>query len=115
MNYPSHQKIGEFIILLTIILSGFIKKAIELSLNLSFSELPAEVLRLSTNDWQGIVNILYPEKFSMKLFEKKIIARKTIAKHNKYIIEVISKIGNILKGNVKLPLFIFASGIDKYV
>ena len=102
---------GDF---LSIILSGFIKKAIELSLNLSFSELPAEVFGLSTNDWQGIVNILYPEKFSMKLFEKKIVARKMIAKHNKYIIEVIYKIGNILINNVESPLFIFASGIDKY-
>ncbi len=102
---------GDF---LSIILSGFIKKAIKLSLNLSFSELPAEVFGLNSNDWQGIVNILYPGKFSMKSFKNKILARKAITKHNKYIIEVIYKIGDILKSNAKSPLFIFASGIDKY-
>ncbi|MBU4478655.1 MAG: hypothetical protein KKH34_06190, partial [Candidatus Omnitrophica bacterium] len=102
---------GDF---LSIILSGFIKKAIELSLDLSFSELPAEVFELSADNWQGIVNILHPEIFSMELFEKKILARKAIAKHDKYIIEVIYKLGDVLKNNIKSPLFIFASGIDKY-
>ncbi|MBU0465312.1 MAG: hypothetical protein KKE12_17215, partial [Proteobacteria bacterium] len=48
------------------------------------------------------------------LFENKISTRKKIAKHDKYIIEVISKIGDILKSNVKSPLAVFASGIDKY-
>jgi len=102
---------GDF---LSIILTGFIKKAVELSLDLSFSELPSELFELSTDDWQSLVNILCPEKFSMKLFEKKILARKAISKHNNYIIEVISKIGDALKNKSKSPLFIFASGIDKY-
>ena len=102
---------GDF---LSIILSGFIKKAIEQSLDLSFSKLPSEIFKLKPDDWQGIVNILYPEKFSMKLFDKKILARKTIVKHSKYIVEVISKIGDALQNKTKVPLFIFASGIDKY-
>ncbi len=102
---------GDF---LSIILSGFIRKAIKLSLDLSFSKLPSELFKLSTDDWQGVVNRLYPKMFSLELFEKKIQTRKTIAKHNKYIIEVISKIGAVLKSKAKSPLFIFASGIDKY-
>ena len=102
---------GDF---LSIILSGFIKKAIELNIALSFSKLPAEVFNLSADNWQGIVNVLHPEIFSMELFEKKILARKAIAKHDKYIVEVISKLGDVLKSNVKSPLFVFASGIDKY-
>ena len=57
---------GDF---LSIILSGFIKKAIELSLDLSFSELPSELFELSTDDWQGIVNILYPARFYLHFFE----------------------------------------------
>ena len=102
---------GDF---LSIVLSGFIKKAIELNLDLSFSKLPAEVFELSAEDWQGIVNVLHPEIFSIELFEKNILARKTIAKHGKYIIKVISKLGDVLKNNVKSPLVVFASGIDKY-
>lgn len=102
---------GDF---LSIILSGFIKIAIELRLDLSFSKLPAEVFELSANNWQGIVSVLHPEIFSMELFEKKISARKVIAKQAKYIIETISKIGDVLKTNVQPPLFIFSSGIDKY-
>ena len=102
---------GDF---LSIILLGFIKKAIELNLDLSFSKLPAEVFELSADDWHGIVNVLHPKMFSMKSFENKILARKAIAKHNKYITEVISKLGDVLKNNVKSPLLILASGIDKY-
>ncbi len=102
---------GDF---LSIVLSGFIKKAIELRLDLSFSKLSAEVFQLNTDDWQGIVNILCPEKFSMKSFAAKISARKEITKEAKYIIETIFKIGDVLKDNIKSPLFILASGIDKY-
>ena len=102
---------GDF---LSIILLGFIEKAIELNLDLSFSKLPAEVFELSADNWQGIVDVLRPKMFSMELFENKILARKAIVKHNKYIMEVISKLGDVLKNNVKSPLFIFASGIDKY-
>ncbi len=103
---------GDF---LSIVLSGFIKKAIELRLDLSFfSELPSELFELNADDWHGIVNLLYPEKYSIKLFEKKILARKAILKNNKYIIEVIAKIGDILENKTKVPLFIFASGIDKF-
>jgi hypothetical protein len=102
---------GDF---LSIILAGFIKKSIKLSLDLSFSELPAEVFKFSVDDWQGIVNILYPEKFSLQSFENKISARKKIAKHTEYIIEIISEIGDVLKRNVKSPLVVFTSGIDKY-
>jgi len=102
---------GDF---LSIILLGFIKKAIELNLDLSFSKLPAEVFELSDGNWQGIVDVLHPKMFSMKSFENKILARKEISKHAGYIIETISKIGGVLKNKVKSPLFIFASGIDKY-
>lgn len=102
---------GDF---LSIVLLGFIEKAIELNLDLSFSKLPAEVFELNADNWQGIVDVLHPKMFSMKSFENKILARKAIAKHNKYITEVISKLGDVLKNNIKSPLFIFASGIDKY-
>lgn len=102
---------GDF---LSIILSGFIKKAVDLRLDLSFSELPSELFKLNTDNWQGIVDVLSPEKFSMKSFETRISARKKIAKKAQYTIETISEIGGILKSNVKSSLFIFASGIDKY-
>lgn len=102
---------GDF---LSIVLSGFIKKAIELRLDLSFSVLPSELFKLNADNWQGIVDILSPEKFSMKSFETRISARKKISKQAKYILETISKIGDVLKNNGKSPLIIFASGIDKY-
>ena len=70
---------GDF---LSIILLGFIEKAIELNLGLSFSKLPAEVFELSADNWQGIVDVLRPKMFSMELFENKILARKAIVKHN---------------------------------
>ncbi|MGR3319331.1 MAG: hypothetical protein ACUZ8O_12755 [Candidatus Anammoxibacter sp.] len=102
---------GDF---LSIVLAGFIKKAIELKSDLSFSNLPAEVFKLHADDWHGIVNMLCPESFSMKSFETKISARKRITKKAKYIAETISRIGDVLKDDVKSPLFIFAAGIDKY-
>lgn len=102
---------GDF---LSIILSGFIKRAIEKKVNLSFSKLPSEIFALADENWQGILNILCPDIFSLKTFENKIAARKSITKHADYIIKVILKIGEVLKNQKKAPLFIFASGLDKY-
>ena len=102
---------GDF---LSIILSGFIKKAIEKKVDLSFSKLPSEIFALADGNWQGILNILCPDTFSLKTFENKISARKLITKHADYIIKVILKIGEALKNHKKGTLFIFASGLDKY-
>lgn len=102
---------GDF---LSIILSGFIKKAIKENVNLSFSKLPSEIFALADEDWQGMLDILCPGTFSLKTFENKISARKIITKHADYIIKVILKIGEALKNHKKVPLLIFASGLDKY-
>ncbi|MDM8515596.1 hypothetical protein QUF76_05300 [Desulfobacterales bacterium HSG16] len=102
---------GDF---LSIILVEFVKRAIGHELNLSFSKLPSEVFGLADEDWQGILNVLCSNIFSLKALENKISARKLITKHADYIIEVISKIGKILESHKKSPLFIFASGLDKY-
>ena len=102
---------GDF---LSIILVGFVKRAIDQGLNLSFSKLPSEVFGLTDEDWQGLLSILHPDTFSLKIFENKIAARKIIAKHADYIIKVIYGIGEELKNQAESPIFIFASGIDKY-
>lgn len=102
---------GDF---LSIILAEFVKRAVEQKLSLSFSKLPSEIFGLAGEDWQGILNILCPETFSLETFENKISARKSIAKHAGYITGVISKIGKELENRKKSPLFIFASGLDKY-
>ncbi|MDA3898194.1 MAG: hypothetical protein PF482_18825, partial [Desulfobacteraceae bacterium] len=102
---------GDF---LSIHLAGFVKRAIDQRVNLSFSKLPAEIFGLTDEDWQGIIDTLCPMSFSMKSFENKILARHTISRHSKYIIEVIAKIGEELKNQAESPIFIFASGIDKY-
>ena len=102
---------GDF---LSIILAGFIKKSIEQKIDLSFSKLPLEIFKLKENDWQGVINMLYPETFSMTTFEKKILARKSITKHSKYIIETLYIIGDMLKNISNSRLIIFASGIDKF-
>ena len=102
---------GDF---LSIILFGFIQNAIEKKVILFFSKLPSEIFSLVDEDWQGILNILCPDTFSLKTFENKRSARKLITKHSDYIIKVVLKIGEKLKNHKKEPLLIFASGLDKY-
>ena len=102
---------GDF---LGIVLAGFIKRAMNQKIDLSFSKLPAEIFGLSDKDWPGIFNILCPGIFSLKAFENKISARKKISGHTGYIIENINKIGEKLQKKTDTPLFICASGLDKY-
>lgn len=102
---------GDF---LSIVIVGFLKKALKQKIDLSFSKLPSEVFALNHDDWQGVFDILCPETFSMETFEKKITARKSVSKNSKYIISVLSKIGEVLLKKANSPLFILASGIDKF-
>ncbi|MBT3388160.1 MAG: hypothetical protein HN417_09525 [Desulfobacula sp.] len=102
---------GDF---LSIILAGFIKRAIEKNIDLSFLKLPAELFNLKQEDWQGLIDLLYPASFSMNSFENKIKARHSISEHSAYIIAALKLIGEKLKEQAEPPLFIFASGLDKY-
>lgn len=102
---------GDF---LSITLAGFIEKALVMNTDLSCSELPSEIFKLGVNDWHGVTNLLCPKEFSMKSFEDKCFARKTISENAEYIKTVICKIGEQLKTSITTPLFILASGIDKY-
>lgn len=102
---------GDF---LSITLSGFIKEAIKLNINLSFSNLPSELFKLQANDWQGVIDILYPQDLLVESFKVKVTARKKFSNHSRYISEIINKIGDKIQKHTGLPLFIFASGIDKF-
>jgi len=102
---------GDF---LSILLTGFIDKAIELELDLSFSKLPKELFGLEINDWKEVVNLLSPKEFSLANFENKVTARKKVTENSKYIIKVILDIGYLIKDNSKNAIYFFASGIDKF-
>ena len=103
--------VGDF---LSITLAGFIKKSIEHNIDLSFSELPLELFKLSKNDWRGVIQLLCPEEFSLKSFDSKISARKKILEYSEYIKNIINKIGDQIEYKINSHLLILASGIDKY-
>jgi hypothetical protein len=97
-----------------ITLSGFIKAALDSSLDLSFCELPKELSFLDKNDWHGLLKKLAPIDFSMASFKEKENLSKAIARSEDYIQFVVKEIGQRINERRMQPLLIFASGIDKY-
>lgn len=98
-----------------IILSGFIQAALKQKADLSFCKLPQELGGYEPGDWKALFNALSPKEYSMSSFDTKIALRKTIAEKDRYIKEIVSEIGKRLETALgEKPLFIFASGLDKF-
>lgn len=105
---------GDF---LAITLTGFVSTALNEKIDLSFSKLPQELAGLAENDWQSLLEHLSPKTFSIESFKRKNgLRRKMVesAAYEEYISKVIIEIGKQIEKKLKRPLFIFASGIDKY-
>ena len=91
-----------------ITLSGFIKAALDSSLDLSFCELPKELSFLDKNDWHGLLKKLAPIDFSMASFKEKENLSKAIARSEDYIQFVVKEIGQRINERRMQPLLIFA-------
>lgn len=97
-----------------ITLAGFIKMALAQKLDLSFSKLPQELGEYHPEDWNALLDGLFPHELSMESHHKKIALHKKIAENTDYIRIIVNKIGDHVQNAINRPLFIFAAGIDKF-
>ena len=105
---------GDF---LAITLAGFVAKALEENIDLSFSELPNELAGLENDDWASLLEYLLPTRFSLVAFKRKRELSRKMTENidfEKYISAVINEIGARIETKLKRSLFVFASGIDKF-
>jgi len=97
-----------------ITLAEFIKEAMKQQVDLSFCALPQELGGYGPDRWDALYAGLHPAKYSMESFATKNALRKKIAENTTYIGTVVDEIGKRLEKSLGRPLFIFASGLDKY-
>lgn len=102
---------GDF---LRIILTGFCEFALNNDVDLSSYTLPEEMADLSRDDWEGFLGKLSPDDFSLDAYKKKSEISRQLADNAEYYKKVIKSIGDTIQKTIDHPLFIFASGIDKY-
>lgn len=103
--------IGDFI---GISLSGFIELALQINVDLTEFNLTEELNPGSPGDWRALLENLSPHSFTMQSFTTKKQLRKTIADNAEYFSSAIIKIGKHIESLIGRPLFVFASGIDKF-
>jgi hypothetical protein len=97
-----------------IILTEFIKEALEKGIDLSFCKLPQELGGYRPDQWEVLYYGLHPTEFSMDTYATKISLRKKIVDNAGYIEEIVNEIGKRIEGALKHRLFILASGLDKF-
>lgn len=97
-----------------ITLAEFIKVALKQGIDLSFCKLPEELGGYQPDQWEALYYGLFPTDYSMESFATKTALRKKIAEHTPYIGSVIGEIGKRIENLLGRPVFIFASGLDKF-
>ena len=97
-----------------ITLAEFIKVALKHDLDLSFSKLPRELGGFRPDDWNSLQEVICPDGFSVEVFNQKKRTREKIADNRESIGKTVSEIGIRLRERLQRPLFIFASGVDKF-
>lgn len=97
-----------------ITLSEFIKVALTQRIDLSFCKLPEELGGYQPDQWEALYYGLSPKDYSMETFATKTVLRKKIVEHTSYIGSVIGEIGKHIENSLGRPVFVFASGIDKF-
>lgn len=102
---------GDF---LRIVLAGFCEFALNKDVDISSYSLPKEVASLSKDDWKGLLCQLSANQFSMEAYKNKSEISAQLAANIEYYKNVIVSIGNRIQKRIDRPLFVFASGIDKY-
>lgn len=102
---------GDF---LGISLSGFIEIALQRDIDLTLFNLPEELNPEKPGNWRALLENLSPQSFTMQSFTTKKLLRKTIADNAEYFSTAIMKIGKHIESFIGRPLFILASGIDKF-
>lgn len=103
---------GDF---LRIVLAGFCECALKHQVDLASFALPNELATLAKDDWQGFLAILSPKQsFSMASFKEQVKLSEKLADNSVYIYKIIETFGTLIEQKMAKPLFIFASGIDKF-
>ena len=97
-----------------ITLAEFIKAALKHHIDLSFSKLPEELGGFAADNWNSLLKGISPDTFSMEPFDQKKKLHRKIADNREYIRKTVSETGKRLQTKLKRPLFIFASGVDKF-
>ena len=102
---------GDF---LRIVMSGFCEFALTNNVDLSSYSLPKEVLALSKDDWVGLLKQLSSSEFSLDSFKVKSGVSSHLIDNVEYYTKVLCNIGDTIQNKINRPLFVFASGIDKF-
>lgn len=103
---------GDF---LGVTLSEFIGLALEKDIDLSAFNLPTELLTDQPSpDWSTLREALTPRTFSMQAYALTNEVRKRIAENGAYVTEATIRIGKLVEAATGRPLFMFASGLDKF-
>jgi hypothetical protein len=100
---------GDF---LRIVLTGFCECALRQQVELSAFSLPSEFAALAKDDWEGFLALLSPPPFSPASFNAQISEK--LADNAGYIYKFIEVLGRRIEQKLTQPLFIFASGVDKF-
>ncbi|HIE01703.1 MAG TPA: hypothetical protein EYP59_15680 [Thiotrichaceae bacterium] len=102
---------GDF---LRIVLTGFCECALKHQVDLSSFALPSELADLDKADWQGLLSSLSPVPFSIASFNQQTQISEKLADNSGYIHKIIEMFGNLIDKKRARPVFILASGIDKF-
>lgn len=102
---------GDF---LRIMLTGFCECALGHQVDLASFALPSEFADLAKDDWKGFLTLLSPAQFSIASFNEQVKMSEKLADNAGYIHKIIEAFGKLIEQKIAKPLFIFASGIDKF-
>ncbi|OPY85678.1 MAG: hypothetical protein A4E65_00074 [Syntrophorhabdus sp. PtaU1.Bin153] len=97
-----------------ITLAGLLDRAIRCGIDLSFCALPNELGRREPNDWKGLLQDMVPTRLSMKAFSRRSSVFRKIGRNASYVHQVVNEIGIRLEDKLARPLFVLASGLDKF-
>jgi len=102
---------GDF---LRIVLTGFCECALGHQVDLAAFALPSEFAELAKDDWKGFLTLLSPAQFSIASFNEQVKMNEKLADNSGYLHKIIEAFGKLIEQKIAKPLFIFASGIDKF-
>ena len=106
-----NPKQGEFY---AITLAGFIQTALKVGADLSAISLPDELNHDECSNWTELKSILAPEKRTLTAHRLRKSIISEFENETDYIDRVLTDIGESISKAMEKPLFILASGIDKF-
>jgi len=103
--------LGDF---LRIVMVGFLRFASNADMDVSSCFLSGELDDLFGDDWKTGLDQWHSDGFLPGVYKKKTALSQRLGGQADYYRNVVGAMGNALQEKIGRPLFVFASGIDKY-